>query len=104
MEISELAKLLEKRQPVVDRFLPKTPFLSGHHLNLLNEYMVNKVKTEPDTILRTIVGTILFDGWDDINCYSVFNVLIRTEKDGSSARITFFLNSMYSGRKKVNGE
>lgn len=92
------------RPEFVNRYLPNSRLLSGKYLDEYNERITKNVKERMYTALESGYGTIVFDGWEDINASPVVNVLLHTEETVDRGKCVFFLKTLYPGSTTMTAE
>lgn len=99
--ISPQVQLIDRLVPGFSEYCPTSSTLSTTYLGKLYCKTLATVKNEIQKCLSHSMGTIIFDGWDDVNSAPVINVLLRTEPNGSMRSRVFFLRTIYPGHKSM---
>ena len=88
-----------KARPGYKDMYPSRHLVTVKFLPRLYDRTYDVVKRSLKQMLLVGYGTIVFDGWDDVNRSSVVNVLLRVES--KSTMKSFFLDSVFTGYAKV---
>ena len=77
-------------RPGFGPYIPSSSAIGGRMLNTFYDDTKKSVTEKINVGLNNGYGTLLFDGWEDVNSMPVVNVLLRTETASKSGQTTFF--------------
>lgn len=96
-DISPLVAFSVALRPVFAPFLPKSHIIGGKYLDDFFLHVRSNFRDSLQASLKEGYGTIVFDGWEDVNSSPVVNVLLQTESTVNTGRMTYFLKTLYPG-------
>lgn len=78
--------------------------VGGKYLNTYYNRIHRLVVKNIEKALQAGFGTLVFDGWEDVNKCSVVNVMLKVETGIDSGRRIFFLDIIYTVHQRLTAE